>query len=196
VELAAVILAGGTAARLDGADKASLEHAGATFLEHALAATRDASEVVVVGDPVPTSRPVTFVREDPPLGGPVAGLVAGRRALARRPDAVVVLAVDMPFVTAATLHRMRGRLRGRLQGRLRGRPQGAAGADGAVLTDADGRRRLVLLLRTEALDAASPPDPHGRSVGSLLDALDLADVPAEGDEARGVDTWRDLRDLP
>ena len=183
MDLAAVILAGGTAARLDGADKASLEHAGETFLEHALAATRDAAEVVVVGDQVPTSRPVTFVREDPPLGGPVAGLVAGRRALARRPDAVAVLAVDMPFVTVSTLRRLLGRL-------------GPGGTDGAVLTDADGRRRLVLLLRTDALDAASPADPHGRSVGSLLSTLDLADVPAEGEEARGVDTWSDLRDLP
>jgi molybdopterin-guanine dinucleotide biosynthesis protein A len=179
VHLAAVILAGGTATRLDGADKASLEHAGTTFLEHALAATSDATEVVVVGEPVPTSRPVSFVREDPPLGGPVAGLVAGRRALAARPDAVLVLAVDMPFVTASTVRRL----------------VDAAGEDGAVLTDAAGRRRLVLLLRTDALDAATPSDPHGRSVGSLLEQLDLVDVAAEGDEARGVDTWRDLRDL-
>ena len=54
----------------------------------------------------------------------------------------------------------------------------------------------MLLLRTDALDAATPADPHGRSVGSLLEPLDLVDVAAEGDEARGVDTWRDLRDLP
>jgi molybdopterin-guanine dinucleotide biosynthesis protein A len=180
VELAAVILAGGTAARLDGVDKASLEHGGSTFLEHALAATRDAGEVVVVGEPVPTSRPVTFVREDPPLGGPVAGLVAGRRALAGHPDAVVVLAVDMPFVTPGTVRRL----------------VGADGPDGAVLVASDGRRRLVLLLRTGALDAATTGDPHGRSVRSLLEPLELADVPAEGHEAHGVDTWRDLRDLP
>ena len=175
-----MILAGGTAARLDGLDKASLELGGTTFLERALAATGDAGEVVVVGEPVPTSRPVTFVREDPPLGGPVAGLVAGRRALAGRPDAVVVLAVDMPLVTAATVRRLAA----------------AEGRDGAVLTDPDGRRRLVLLLRTGALDAATTGDPHGRSVRSLLRPLELADVPAEGSEAYGVDTPRDLRDLP
>ena len=37
--LAAVVLAGGTAVRLGGVDKASIELAGRTFLEHALAAT-------------------------------------------------------------------------------------------------------------------------------------------------------------
>jgi hypothetical protein len=53
-----------------------------------------------------------------------------------------------------------------------------------------------MLLRTDALDAATPADPHGAAVGSLLAGLDLARVPAEDDEARGVDTWQDLRDLP
>jgi hypothetical protein len=32
-------------------------------------------------------------------------------------------------------------------------------------------------------------------VRDLLALLDLADVPARGDEARGVDTWEDLRSL-
>ncbi len=181
MDLAAVILAGGTAARLDGVDKAGIELAGRTFLEHAMAAVDAADEVVVVGDEVPTSRPVTFVREDPPRGGPVAGLVAGRRALARTPEAVVVLAVDMPWVTAATVARM---------------VAATGGGDGAALVGPDGRRRLVLLLRTGALDAVTPAQPHGASVGSLLSTLDLAPVDAEGDEARGVDTWADLRDLP
>ena len=61
----AVVLAGGTAARLDGVDKASVEYAGRTLLEHALDAVVDAAEVVVVGEPVPTERPVTFVRRGP-----------------------------------------------------------------------------------------------------------------------------------
>ena len=73
---AAVILAGGTAVRLDGADKASLEYDGSTLLEHTLTAVAEAVEVVVVGEEVPTSRPVTFRREDPPFGGPAAGLLA------------------------------------------------------------------------------------------------------------------------
>ena len=84
MELAAVILAGGTGARLGGADKAAIEYAGTTLLERALAAAAAAVEVVVVADPAPTSRPVTFAREDPAYGGPVAGLLAGRARADRR----------------------------------------------------------------------------------------------------------------
>ena len=49
----AVILTGGSAVRLNGADKASIELGGLTLLEHALGAVVDVDEVVVVGDPVP-----------------------------------------------------------------------------------------------------------------------------------------------
>ena len=177
-EWAAVVLAGGTAARLDGADKASLELAGRTLLEHALEAVADAAEVVVVGEEVPTSRPVTFRREDPAYGGPAAGLLAGRAGLTRPRD-TLVLAVDMPQVTAATVDRLWA---------------AAEGRDGASLVGPDGRRRLVLAL-TEAAFARTPVEAHGLSIRAFTGDLDLAEVPAEGDEARGVDTWADLRDL-
>ncbi len=175
-----MILAGGTAVRLGGVDKAGIEYAGRTLLEHALDAVAAAGEVVVVGDQVPTSRPVTFIREDPPLGGPVAGLLAGRRTLARHPELLLVLAVDMPRVTRATVARLLDATE--------------AGRDGAVLVGDDGRRRLVLAVRTDRLDAAAPSDPHGHSVRALLAPLELADVAALGDEARGIDRWEDLHD--
>ena len=54
VEWAAVVLSGGGATRLDGADKAALEHDGRTLLDHALDAVAAAGEVVVVG---PECRP-------------------------------------------------------------------------------------------------------------------------------------------
>ena len=174
-----MILAGGTAVRLDGADKASLEHDGRTLLEHALAAVSQASEVVVVGEEVPTSRPVTFRREDPPFGGPAAGLLAGRAGLTRPRD-TVVLAVDMPCVTEATIERLWAAVEDR---------------DGAVLLGEDGRRRLVLALAAAAFDRA-PSDAHDLSIRAFTRDLDLAEVPSMGDEARGIDTWADLRDLP
>jgi molybdopterin-guanine dinucleotide biosynthesis protein A len=179
---AAVVLAGGTAARLDGADKASLEHAGRTLLEWAVDALIDAHEVVVVGDPVPTTRPVTFTRESPRYGGPVAALLTGRDALARQPTTLGVLAVDMPHVTAYTFRRLHEAARGR---------------DGAFLTDTGGRRQLAGVLDVARLDAVRPghEDQHGMALHRLLAGLDLAEVPPHGDEGRDVDTWADVRDL-
>jgi molybdopterin-guanine dinucleotide biosynthesis protein A len=108
----AVVLAGGVAARLDGADKASIELHGRTLLTWALDAVMDAAEVVVVGDPVPTHRPVTFTREDPRHGGPVAALLTGRDALLDPRGTVAVLACDMPFLTARSFQRLRDSVAG------------------------------------------------------------------------------------
>ncbi len=174
-----MILTGGSAVRLDGADKASIELGGLTLLEHALGAMLDVDEVVVVGDPVPTTRPVTFTREDPAGGGPAAGMLAGLRAFARRPDLLVVLAVDMPLVTSATVRRL----------------VEAAEQDGAVLIDQDDQLQyLCAAYRTEALDRVRPSyeDEHGLSVRALVMGLELAHVPAYGPETRDVDTWEDL----
>jgi molybdopterin-guanine dinucleotide biosynthesis protein A len=179
---AAVVLAGGRAVRLDGADKASVEHRGRSLLEHAIEALLDAQEVVVVGDPVPTTRPVTFCRESPRFGGPVAALLTGRDALARAPRTVGVLAVDMPRVTPWTFRRLH---------------EAAIGRDGAFLTDAGGRRQLAGVIDAVRLDAVRPDHEgqHGMPMHRLLVDLDLAEVAPEGDEGRDVDTWADLRDM-
>ena len=102
VTWAAVILTGGRAQRLGGTDKASLEHQGLTLLGHALAAVAGAAETVVVGPEVMTPRPVTFARESPPGGGPLAGLAAGVAALEGEHEWVVVLAVDKSTGAATT----------------------------------------------------------------------------------------------
>ncbi len=179
---AAVVLAGGRSSRLDGADKAGIEVAGRTLLAIALDAVVDAGEVVVVGEPVPTDRPVTFTVEDPRHGGPSAALLTGVDALLRPTRLVVVTAVDMPRLTAGTFARLR---------------DAATGRDGAVLVGPDGRRQLVLVLDRERLSAVRPSyeEQHDLAVHRLLASLDLAAVPAVGDEHRDVDTWADLRDL-
>jgi molybdopterin-guanine dinucleotide biosynthesis protein A len=179
-DYAAVILAGGTAVRMDGVDKAGVEYAGRTLLEHALAAVSGAVEVVVAGELVPTSRPATFVREDPPHGGPAAGLLAGRDALLARPAYLAVLAVDMPRVSADTFQRLLA---------------AADGRDGAFLADASGRRALAGVLDLAALDRVRPADASGLPLQHLLAPLDLAEVVGEAGEAHDVDTWADLRDL-
>ncbi|KAA1422120.1 molybdenum cofactor guanylyltransferase [Nocardioides humilatus] len=179
---AAIILAGGQATRLGGADKASIEMRGRTLLEHTLDAVIDASEVVVVGQSVPTDRPVTFVVEDPQYGGPVAGLLTGRDVLLRQFPTLAVLAVDMPFLTASTLRRMQ---------------DAAVGHDGAVLADPEGRRQLAFIVASDALDRVRPDreSAHGHALWPMLDQLDLVVVEALAREHRDIDTWTDLRDL-
>lgn len=177
----AVVLAGGRGARLDGADKAGLEVGGRTLLARALDAVADAREVVVVGDPVPTERPVTFTRESPRYGGPAAGLLTGLDALRDAPAYVAVLAVDMPRLTTTTLRRLTE----------------SAEGDGAVLVGPDGRRQLALVVSTARLREIRPDHEHqhGLALWRLLEPLDLVEVPALGEEHRDVDTWADLRDL-
>lgn len=180
---AGVVLAGGTAARMGGVDKGGVELHGRTLLELALDAFLDADEVVVVApESVPTSRPVTVVCEDPPRGGPVAGLLTGVDALLRRPRLIGVLAVDMPRVTPATMRRLR---------------EAAAGHDGAFLVDGDGRRQLAGVLDAAALAGVRPDleGQHGMALQRLLAPLRLAQVCSSGDEAVDIDSWADLRDL-
>lgn len=182
MSFSAVVLAGGVAARLDGADKASVELHGRTLLTWALDAVVDAAEVVVVGDPVPTHRPVTFTREDPKHGGPVAALLTGRDALLSPRAQVAVLACDMPHLSARTFQRLRA---------------AAEGHDGAVLVGPEGRRQLALVVQVARLDAVRPglQEQHGMAIHRLLAPLDLAEVDAEGREHRDVDTWADLSGL-
>lgn len=187
LRLGAVILTGGTAARMDGIDKASIEVGGVTLLERALAATVNALEVVVVGPQVPTSRPVTWTREDPASGGPGAGILAGLDRFLRMPDLLCVLAVDMPRVNAGTV------------ARLTRAAEEDSTVDGAVLVDGDGHRQvLAAVYRTSPLAAARPENrehEHGLSVRRLVGRLRLAEVPVVGDEAQDIDSWKDLRDL-
>ncbi|WP_240771423.1 NTP transferase domain-containing protein [Nocardioides sp. GY 10113] len=177
----AVVLAGGRATRLGGFDKASIEVHGRTLLERGLDAVVDAAEVVVVGEQVPTERPVTFVVEDPAYGGPVAGLLTGRDHLLRRTPTLAVLAVDMPFLTPSTFRRLH---------------RAALGHDGAVLTDPGGRRQLAFVVDLARLDRVRPDREaqHGAALHRLLAPLDLVEVPGIGDEHRDIDTWADLRD--
>jgi molybdopterin-guanine dinucleotide biosynthesis protein A len=178
----AIVLSGGTAVRLDGADKAALELGGRTLLERALAAVAGLGEVVVVGDEVPTSVPVTFRREDPTGGGPAAALLAGLGGFPVVPARVAVLAVDMPLVGPGTFARLLA----------------AASADGALLVDADARRQPLCAVYATAALLAARPEPGGEvglPLRRLVAGLSLTEVDAVGNEARDVDTWDDVRAL-
>ncbi|TDC09065.1 molybdenum cofactor guanylyltransferase [Streptomyces sp. 8K308] len=100
----AVILAGGAARRLGGADKPAVRVGGRTLLDRVVDACGAAERVVVVGPRRPSRARVVWTREEPPGGGPLAALWAGLRE-ARAP-LVLVLAADLPFLTPAGLARL------------------------------------------------------------------------------------------
>lgn len=184
--LDALVLAGGQGLRLGGVVKADVLLGGRTLLDRALDATADARRVVVVGPPALARPGVGTTLEDPPAGGPAAGVAAGLRALdAAGPplaDRVLVLACDMPLAGAAVPA-------------LRELLDADASADGAVLVDDEGHAQsLAAVYRSAPLRAAvgareADGGVHGCSVRRLVAGLRLIGLPGSAEAARDADTW-------
>jgi molybdenum cofactor guanylyltransferase len=105
----AVILAGGRAERLGGADKPGLRIGGRTLVGAVVsAATAAGADAVIVVGParpgLPRGGRVRFTSERPPAGGPVPALRAGL-ALVTRPW-LLLLAADLPFLRAWQLREL------------------------------------------------------------------------------------------
>lgn len=187
-EYDAIVLAGGEGARLGGVDKAALEVAGRPMLDHVLDAVRGAGTVVVVGPDTVDPRGHQRVQEDPPLGGPAAGVAAGLAALTTPADTVLVVACDQPLAGAAIDD---------LRAALAGRP----GADGAVLVAADGHRQTLLAAyRSAALQAVvrrieAERGLSGASMRALVGPMDLVEVVDTHGAAQDGDTWADIEAL-
>jgi molybdopterin-guanine dinucleotide biosynthesis protein A len=173
----AVVLAGGGGTRLGGVDKALVEIGEMSLLDRALAAVRAADGIVAVGPRRRSDLRVRWVQEEPSGAGPVHALAAGLEYVAA--DVVVVLAVDHPLVTEATVASILDAARGR---------------DGAVVCDATGHlqplvgayRREVLQERISALDRT-----EDAAVRELVIGLDLAAVLDAG-AAMDCDTWEQV----
>jgi molybdopterin-guanine dinucleotide biosynthesis protein A len=169
VEYDAILLTGGSARRLGGRDKPALAVGGVPIAARVAAAVADAARLVVVGPCPPAVRADVVTREEPPGGGPVAALIAGLSHVDR--DRVAVLAGDLPFVTAATMHAL---------GRL------TSDADVALLVDGDGRDQLLCALwRTAALRAAVDGFGAGSPMRAVLaatepDRVHRLRLPADG----------------
>lgn len=176
---AAIVLAGGRARRLGGADKPMVEVGGRALLNRVLAAVAAADPVIAVGPERGLFPGVVWTREQPPGGGPVAALAAGLALVPAAATVVVVLAGDLVGVTEQTVRRLLGALGER---------------DGAVLVDADGSRQWLLgVWRCEALRAALPANPSGGALRRTLGELSIVDVPVVvPGEAADVDTHADL----
>lgn len=186
-----LVLAGGRGERLGGREKAELVLEGRSLLERVLAAAPTlGGEVVVVGrTPVPAG--VLTTLEDPPDGGPVAGIAAGLAALdaARRPGGrrpapwVAVAAVDQPTAAAALTS---------LQEAL---AEVADDVEALSHADPEGHRQwLLALYRRPALRAAlaALPSPRHTSVRRLVADLSWETVERGAEHVGDVDTWDDV----
>jgi molybdopterin-guanine dinucleotide biosynthesis protein A len=163
----AVVLIGGRGTRLGGVRKAEVVVAGASLLARARSAVAAARTTAVVGEEVP--------------GGPVAGIAAGLARVSA--PVVVLLACDMPLVSATTVRRLVDEL------------TADDDTDAALLTDRAGRHQyLAGAYRTGPLRQALQHlhDPAGRSMRSLVEGLRLRRVAEQAEEAMDCDTWSDV----
>jgi molybdenum cofactor guanylyltransferase len=207
VETAVVVLAGGSSRRWGGRDKTGVLLGGVPVLEHAVrglvaALNVDLGDVVVVGPAEHPVRPrlaldrsrmatepgrgtatepapgVRWVREEPPGGGPVAGLAAGVGVLPPAVTLVVVGAGDAPFAGEAVPLLMDAL---------------DEGLDGAIAVDPQGRDQPLLgVYRVAPLRAALPASPADTSLRELVGRLRLARVPVGPRAALDLDTPEDL----
>ncbi|WP_280527394.1 molybdenum cofactor guanylyltransferase [Ruania zhangjianzhongii] len=172
------MLAGGQGRRLGGRDKATLPVAGQPLLQRVLAACTGAQRVVLVG-PGPAPDGVLRVQEDPPGGGPVAGIVAGLAQV--RSPWVLVLAVDQPDAARATPA---------LVAALADEPE----ADLLCHRDGTGHPQWLLgAYRARALREVLAPlgAGHGVPVARVADGLRMVEISDGAAHVGDIDTWDD-----
>ncbi|ROS51528.1 molybdenum cofactor guanylyltransferase [Frigoribacterium sp. PhB24] len=184
----AVLLAGGRASRVDGADKTAFTSGDATLLDRAVDASTGARTLVVVGlreGRVPPAGAL-LTREEPAWSGPVAALAAGLDAVGDAAPWTLVLACDLPRAPEAVQALLSG-----------GDVAGDDRRDGLLAVDSGGRRQPLLgLYRTGALETrlatlrADGPLAD-LSLRRLLDGLDLLEVSLPDEFCADVDTVAD-----
>jgi len=179
----AIVLAGGRATRMGGVDKPGIVVGGRSMLEAAIEAVAGCVRTVVVGPHRADLGPgIRQVQEVPAGSGPVAAIATGLRALGEcdfPADLVVVLAADMPFLTAAAVEQLISHAT-------------ATGSEAVFATDESGRpqylvgvwRRTALLAGLDRLEALV-----NQPMKALIPAR-TATMPLEG--AGDCDTPEDI----
>jgi molybdopterin-guanine dinucleotide biosynthesis protein A len=169
------VLSGGRGTRLGGVDKGTLEVGGKRLIDRVLGALAAARRIVVVGPKLKVSTEVLWTSEEPADGGPVAGLAAGLTLVEE--GIVVVVAVDMPFVTQSVVSRL---------------VAAAVEVDGAILRNG-GDQYLCGAYTTEALRARlrSLKAVRGASMRRLLEGLSLERI-KDPAASWDCDTWEQV----
>jgi molybdopterin-guanine dinucleotide biosynthesis protein A len=162
----AIVLSGGTNKRF-GADKSQAILHGATLLDHVMSFIPQEIKRVIVGKDV---------FEEPPLGGPVAGIARGLQEVDT--EFVAIAAVDMPYGSS---------LFAQLLDSIKN--------DAAMPVDAEGfKQPLCGIYRRDSLLAAIEKlgDPHGQSMRALCDLLVIDEVQVDARALIDIDTPADL----
>lgn len=190
-----IVLAGGTGRRLDGVSKPDVVARGLRLLDHVLAGLERLREQglalgrVCVVAPAEVALPGDVLRalEDPPLGGPVAGIAAGLELLGGS-DPVAgltgILTCDAPLSWRA------------LPSLYRALAEAGPELDGACARDGDHTQYLLGLYRRRALTAAVTPDGmplRDTAVRQALGPLHVTAIPTPHDVVRDLDTWAEVR---
>ena len=190
-DVAAIVVGGGGGERLGGASKPDLTLGGVRLIDRVCGALLEACGAGCVAVVPPAVRVPYGVRrtlEDPPNGGPLAGIDAGLRALSVGGDIlVVVVSVDAPGVGAF------------LPALLE--PALGEGSDGRIAVGGDpepfdqylmGVYRAGALRRVldEAVDSLG--SVRGVGVRRVLRALEVERVSVGADVCRDIDTPEDV----
>ncbi|WP_168582516.1 molybdenum cofactor guanylyltransferase [Gephyromycinifex aptenodytis] len=175
----AIVLCGGTSARMGGVDKTARPLGSHTIIENLIAGLPKRWPVVCVGESREVGREVIWTREHPPLGGPVAGIAAGLEHVDT--PLVVILAGDQPFAADAAIT---------VAEHLRDAPMDV---DGVAANQSDGRGQpLLAAYRVKRLRAVMPDDPSGHGVHRVMTPLNLTSIEVAPDSTLDVDTPADL----
>ena len=185
---AAIVLAGGQSSRM-GVDKATLVVDGTRLIDRVLDALGRAGidRVVVAGPDIDDLDDGITCIPDPVTEaggglGPLAGIVSAWSALRRdrpSPDPVVVVACDLPRLSAAGVRALA--------------EQAAGHRHGAIADDGERLQPLLAAYRPTALDAMTTAFERGeRSVRRLFGEWDLATRRLPSQELGDADTPTDL----
>ncbi|MHA2788717.1 molybdenum cofactor guanylyltransferase [Corynebacterium sp. S7] len=164
-DIGVIVLAGGRSTRM-GADKAQVRLNGVRLVDTLVASLPKGTPHVVVS---PFDLGIPSVSEDPPFGGPVAGIAAGSAHLSN--EFIAVLAVDAP-ASAGLMQSLYEALE-------------SSSSECAVVVN-DGRLQpLCALWRADALRRALQTlgSPRDKAAKKLIHAAKtLAEVPGDGRE--------------
>ena len=190
-DVAAIVVGGGGGERLGGVSKPDLTLGGVRVIDRVcgvLLQVCGAGCVAVVPPTVRVPEGVMRTLEDPPSGGPLAGIDAGLRALGVDDDVlVVVVSVDAPGVAGLLPALLGSPLGPESEGRI------AVGGDPEPFDQyLMGVYRAGALRRILDEAVAALGSVRGVGVRRVLRALALERVRVDADVCRDIDTPEDV----